>query len=49
MVIDLGEVRDVAEVFINGQSAGILWKKPYRADISQLVKAGENDILRLKL
>ena len=30
--IDLGEVRDVSEVFVNGQSAGILWKKPYRAE-----------------
>jgi len=44
MILDLGEVRDVAEVFINGKSAGILWKKPYRLDISQLVKAGENDL-----
>jgi len=42
--LDLGDVRDVAEVFINGKSAGILWKKPYQADISQLIKAGENDL-----
>jgi hypothetical protein len=44
VIIDLGEVRDVAEVFINGKSAGILWKKPYQLDISQLVKTGENDL-----
>ncbi len=44
IILDLGELRDVAEIFINGKSAGILWKKPYRADISQLVKAGENDL-----
>jgi hypothetical protein len=44
MIIDLGEVRDVAEVFINGKSAGILWKKPYQADISKLIKSGENDL-----
>jgi hypothetical protein len=44
MSIDLGEVRDVAEVFINGKSAGILWKKPYRLDISKLIKAGTNDL-----
>jgi hypothetical protein len=44
MILDLGEVRDVAEVFINGKSAGILWKKPYQTDISQLVKAGENEL-----
>ncbi len=44
MFLDLGDVHDVAEVFINGKSAGILWKKPYQADISQLIKAGENDL-----
>ena len=44
MIIDLGEVRDVAEIYINGKSAGILWKKPYQSDISQFVKDGENDI-----
>ena len=44
MIIDLGEVRDLAEVYINGKSAGILWKKPYQADISQLIKPGENDL-----
>jgi hypothetical protein len=44
VLLDLGEVRDVAEIFINGKSAGILWKKPYLADISKLVKPGINDI-----
>ncbi|MGV8090718.1 MAG: glycosyl hydrolase [Mangrovibacterium sp.] len=42
--LDLGEVRDVAEVFVNGKSAGILWKKPFRVDISGLVKTGENEL-----
>src|SRR5690606_19848739 len=44
VTIDLGEVKDVAEVFINGKSAGILWKKPYKLDITPLLKAGENDL-----
>jgi hypothetical protein len=42
--LDLGEVRDVAEVFVNGKSAGILWKKPFRVDIGGLVKPGENEL-----
>jgi hypothetical protein len=42
--IDLGEVRDVAEVFVNGESAGILWKKPFRINISRLVKTGDNEL-----
>lgn len=44
LIIDLGELRDVAEVFINGKSAGILWKKPYRVNISQLVQPGTNEL-----
>lgn len=42
--INLGDVCDVAEVFLNGKSAGILWKKPFGIDITGLVKAGKNDL-----
>lgn len=42
--IDLGEVRDLAEVFINGRTAGILWKKPFLVNITELIKAGENEL-----
>ncbi|MDZ7739458.1 MAG: glycosyl hydrolase [Bacteroidales bacterium] len=42
--IDLGEVRDLAEVFINGQSAGILWKEPYKLDITDYLSGGENEL-----
>jgi hypothetical protein len=42
--LDLGDVRDVAEVYLNGQSAGILWKKPYNLDVTDLVKPGENQL-----
>lgn len=42
--LDLGDVRDVAEVFVNGKSAGILWKPPYRTDITSLVKPGSNEL-----
>ena len=44
LTLDLGDLRDVAEVFINGKSAGILWKKPYRIDITNLVQPGKNDL-----
>jgi hypothetical protein len=37
-------VRDLAEVFVNGKSAGILWKKPFCADISGLVRNGDNEL-----
>ena len=40
--LDLGDVRDVAEVFVNGRSAGVLWKAPFSADITAFVKPGSN-------
>jgi hypothetical protein len=42
--LDLGKVGEVAEVYVNGKSAGIVWKPPFRADITKLVKSGENDL-----
>jgi hypothetical protein len=42
--LDLGEVRDVAEVGINGKTAGIVWKPPYRVDVTGLMTAGGNGI-----
>lgn len=42
--LDLGEVHEVAEVFVNDKSAGILWAPPFRAEITSLLKPGSNDI-----
>lgn len=42
--LDLGEVLDVAEVFVNGDSIGVLWTKPFRLNIHDYVKEGKNDI-----
>jgi len=42
--LDLGEVHDMACVRVNGQDAGIVWKQPYRLDITKLVKKGENHL-----
>ena len=42
--LDLGQVADVAEVMVNGQSAGILWKPPYTVNVTPWVKAGKNEL-----
>ena len=42
--LDLGDVRDLAEVWVNGQLAGTVWKPPYRLDISRSIKPGKNRI-----
>jgi len=43
-ILDLGEMNDIAEVRVNGKSAGVLWYPPYRADITELLVSGENDL-----
>ncbi|MDR3309214.1 MAG: hypothetical protein LBS80_04590 [Tannerella sp.] len=44
IVLDLGELEDIAELEINGNSAGVLWAKPYKADITPFLKRGVNKI-----
>jgi hypothetical protein len=40
--IDLGKVRDIAEVKVNGKSAGLTWAPPYRVDVTGALKPGAN-------
>jgi alpha-L-rhamnosidase len=42
LLLDLGQVGDVAEVLVNGQTIGIAWKAPYRVDIGAAVRSGVN-------
>jgi hypothetical protein len=42
LVLDLGRVQVVAEVKLNGKDLGVLWKPPYRVDITDAAKPGEN-------
>lgn len=40
--IDLGAVKNLAEILINGRSLDVLWKPPFRIDITDALRAGEN-------
>ena len=42
--LDLGEVRELAEVKVNGQSCGITWSPPFRVEISRALKPGVNEL-----
>ncbi len=43
-MLDLGDVKNLAEVSINGKSAGIIWKKPFEVDITPFLTKGKNTI-----
>ncbi len=42
LYLDLGRVQVIAEVKLNGKDLGILWKPPFRADVTGAVKPGDN-------
>jgi hypothetical protein len=42
--INLGIVKEVAEVWLNSESLGILWKSPYTIDITNALKPGDNEL-----
>jgi hypothetical protein len=42
--LDLGDVEVIAEVRINGKEMGPLWNKPYRVEVSEVVRSGSNEM-----
>lgn len=43
--MDLGVVKNIADISVNGTPAGILWKAPFRtSDIKPLLKEGDNTL-----
>ncbi|MCX6574757.1 MAG: glycosyl hydrolase [Candidatus Aminicenantes bacterium] len=47
-LLDLGALREVAEVTLNGQDLGIVWKEPFQADVSGLLRPDRN-VLEVKV
>lgn len=45
LLLDLGELRNVAEVSLNGRRVGIVWSFPYRIDISDTLLPGANRLV----
>jgi hypothetical protein len=44
LYLELGAVRNLAEVRVNGQDLGILWKPPFRVDVTRAVHTGPNHL-----
>jgi hypothetical protein len=44
ILLDLGDVKNLAEVIVNGKSLGVVWKKPFRIDLTDALKVGSNKL-----
>lgn len=42
--LDLGRVHETAAVEINGRAAGVAWMRPYRLDVTRLLRPGRNHL-----
>jgi len=43
-VLDMGEVGEIAHVFLNGEEVGVRCQPPYRVDLTDLIKQGANSL-----
>lgn len=44
LVLDLGDVRETAEVWINGKHVGVTWMVPYKLEVTPYLKPGQNTL-----
>lgn len=44
LFLDLGLVKNIAKVWLNGQDLGTIWTSPWQVDISGALKNGENEL-----
>ncbi|MBS1565568.1 MAG: hypothetical protein JST39_14355, partial [Bacteroidetes bacterium] len=42
--LDLGVVKNIARVMLNGKSLGIVWTAPWQVDVSSALKTGTNNL-----
>jgi hypothetical protein len=42
--LDLGKVGDIAEVILNGKKLDLLWKAPFRANVTGILQKGKNEL-----
>jgi len=42
--LDLGDVKNLADISVNGKPLGILWKTPFRVDVTSALKPGANSL-----
>jgi alpha-L-rhamnosidase/F5/8 type C domain len=43
--LDLGDVKNLAQVSVNGKDLGVVWHAPYRIDVTSALKPGNNEVV----
>ncbi len=49
LILDLGDVKDFAEVRVNGRDFPVLWKPPFRVDVTDAARKGATLDLRIRV
>lgn len=44
LYLDLGKIKNIARILLNGKDLGVVWTAPWRIDISGVVKAKNNEL-----
>jgi len=44
LFLDLGDVRELADLTLNGKKLGTLWAPPFQAEVTEVLKDGENTL-----
>ena len=44
LTLDLGDVKELAEVRLNGKSLGVLWAMPFRVDVTGVIQPANNQL-----
>ncbi len=44
VILNLGSVKDMARVWVNGQYLGVLWHAPFKVDVTSALKVGVNHL-----
>jgi hypothetical protein len=43
--LDLGDVKEIAKITVNGRELGTVWKTPFRIDITDAITTGQNQLV----
>jgi hypothetical protein len=44
LFLDLGVVKNLAEVWLNGEKLGVAWKPPFRVEVTKALRPGKNKL-----